>query len=92
MVRIRIVHVADTSEGFGIYVGLRSYGVAKGERPFLLASDKNGRLFKIYLNESDREAVLCNYCCGAKITLTGRYRLLKKAVYVLTEEGWKKQG
>ena len=89
--RGRIVHIGNTSEGYGIYVDQKSYAVAKGMRPFILCADKYGGQFRVYLNKDDRETVLSDMHSGEKFNLHGQYRKLRLASYIYTEQGWVKR-
>jgi hypothetical protein len=86
----KIVHICDTQDGWGVYVSMKSYGIAKGMRPFLLCSDSKGRIFKIYLNKDDREyAIDIMHSLDEKLNLLGRYKTLRLAKMIYTEKGWR---
>jgi len=88
----RIVHICDTVEGYGIYVSLKAYGIAKGIRPFLLCADDYGKQFKVYLNPIDREEALeIMHSINEKLSLCGKYRKLLLAHYIYSEKGWLKR-
>lgn len=92
----KIVHIGNTTEGYGIYISLKAYGIARGVQPFLLACNKYGKQFKIILGGKDKDEVLYQYYDKGRIEtirLTRKYhKPMKKAYYIYSEDkdNWKK--